>query len=1134
MILRRIEIERFGIWRDWKTPDLPAGLSVFYGPNETGKTTLLECIRGVFFGFAARQRFAGEEPSALAARLIGQHQGREILLERRWTAAAGDELALAVDGDPVPIDPWLEQLCPLDEATFNAVFAITLDDLAQLRTLEESQAAELLYELSLGAERTALAAVFRQWQEKQREATDIARDWQELQEEQARLGEQIAALSSQTAHYLRLQTVLGQVEAELSSLEGELQNWSAEKQRWQAVLSLLPKWRELQSTQEQLKTFRKRRLVPRSVLAKAEKCLRERKRLRGKIAQLEQDQERLQADLAGLSVHPELFQRRVEIETLRLNREELRRLEERQMEWQTRCESVQKSAQALLEELPPECAERWSSTLSWDHRGKPLASQQSGVAAGRVSLSSLVRLIRRWEKWERQAQAAREALQQTQAEEKARAEELASALASLGAKDVRTALEQSGDQASGLRKLRQLREEEASVKQREEEIQAELAREMGQALQPWLPWTVAGGFFVPGLMLIFLSLVALVGGPGFGTLGVGTILLGAILAAAGVGSKTLFDHRGRLRLDNLRRDLQALKTERQRISAECQTVEEGLRAVGLDTTQLDRELQRLEERMQQLEEWGVQQTALQQLKATVAVARRKLDRLDHSVATMRSRLDEKFSLLGLPPASDPQQARQLLALWRRWRHLVQRWEALCREGEKITAQIENWSNHLADLAEALGLSQQGKSLAALLDEILQAFARETEQERRQAALQQELRTTLARQAVWQRKRRQMQLRLRRLCRKWGAHNVGELRASHRRWKEVRELRRRLAALRTELQTACEAAQVAFPTLQSVWQKAELTAQECEQRLAAIGLQQTSLRQRAEQIRAELRALVQDRRGEKEKLAWVALQEELRRRRRAQRRWLLLDHLLSSVRERFEREYQPETLRRASKLLAQLTEDHYLRVWTPITERTLLVEGPAGKTWRPEELSRGTREQLFLALRLAVVESTARRSIELPLVLDDVLVNFDSRRAKSTCQTLLDFTQGNHQVVMLTCHDHIAKLCAELGVPVYSLTAGSEEQGNPTAIVRRGKRSPSAEGVEPRSSADGPVGVAGSPPRRRRRVANNRQQVADTPAEAQAAGDQATAEQSDDPQGLTATAHDESATHTSSPRRTRAA
>jgi hypothetical protein len=60
-----------------------------------------------------------------------------------------------------------------------------------------------------------------------------------------------------------------------------------------------------------------------------------------------------------------------------------------------------------------------------------------------------------------------------------------------------------------------------------------------------------------------------------------------------------------------------------------------------------------------------------------------------------------------------------------------------------------------------------------------------------------------------------------------------------------------------------------------------------------------------------------------------------------------------------------------------------------------------------------------------------------LVLDDVLVNFDTIRATSAAKVLRDFAALGNQVVMFTCHEHIMRLFVSIGVQVRVLPAQGE-------------------------------------------------------------------------------------------------
>jgi hypothetical protein len=76
--------------------------------------------------------------------------------------------------------------------------------------------------------------------------------------------------------------------------------------------------------------------------------------------------------------------------------------------------------------------------------------------------------------------------------------------------------------------------------------------------------------------------------------------------------------------------------------------------------------------------------------------------------------------------------------------------------------------------------------------------------------------------------------------------------------------------------------------------------------------------------------------------------------------------------------------------------------------------------------------------LALASAFARRGVAVPLVLDDVLVNFDSHRAQLAAQVLKDFAAMGHQVIMFTCHEHIMRMFHQIDVQVRVLPV----QGDP--------------------------------------------------------------------------------------------
>jgi DNA repair exonuclease SbcCD ATPase subunit len=192
---------------------------------------------------------------------------------------------------------------------------------------------------------------------------------------------------------------------------------------------------------------------------------------------------------------------------------------------------------------------------------------------------------------------------------------------------------------------------------------------------------------------------------------------------------------------------------------------------------------------------------------------------------------------------------------------------------------------------------------------------------------------------------------------------------------------------------------------------------------------SQLLQRQGETSQEMKTLAADRRLAEAKLELACLEKQLTACAEHWRTLGATTCMLEKVCEVYETERQPETLREASAFLNQLTDGKYVRVWTPLGKNALRIDNDKNQSLPLEVLSRGTREAVFIALRLSLAAAYSRRGVTLPLVLDDVLVNFDSIRANNAAKVLRDFASLGHQVVMFTCHEHIMRMFHNINVQV---------------------------------------------------------------------------------------------------------
>lgn len=124
--------------------------------------------------------------------------------------------------------------------------------------------------------------------------------------------------------------------------------------------------------------------------------------------------------------------------------------------------------------------------------------------------------------------------------------------------------------------------------------------------------------------------------------------------------------------------------------------------------------------------------------------------------------------------------------------------------------------------------------------------------------------------------------------------------------------------------------------------------------------------------------------------------------------------LSAANDTLRQRFSPELNRQAGELFARLTGGEYASLGLT---RTLDASAtPAGEVLPRSALalSRGTVEQLYLAVRLAVCNLTLGGEDAPPLLLDDALTNFDDRRMEQALALLLELST-QRQVLLFTCH-----------------------------------------------------------------------------------------------------------------------
>ena len=156
-----------------------------------------------------------------------------------------------------------------------------------------------------------------------------------------------------------------------------------------------------------------------------------------------------------------------------------------------------------------------------------------------------------------------------------------------------------------------------------------------------------------------------------------------------------------------------------------------------------------------------------------------------------------------------------------------------------------------------------------------------------------------------------------------------------------------------------------------------------------------------------------------------MEQELAGLRRLVERYVqvkLAAKILQQEIERYREEHQDPVLMLASDYFSDLTLGSFASLRTDVDDKgapILVGVRPDDARLTVEKMSSGTRDQLYLALRLATLEWRLETSEPMPFIVDDILINFDDDRSMATLKVLDDLSNKN-QVILFTHHRQIVE------------------------------------------------------------------------------------------------------------------
>ncbi|MDR2115221.1 MAG: AAA family ATPase [Planctomycetaceae bacterium] len=1169
MKITSFEIERFGLWSGLTVPKLSGGINVFYGANEAGKSTLMEFVRAELYGFGGERRRYARKPGNVNTTWNAEtdHEGKSLYvisggvlqiespsghfqLRRTFhpNQTAGNEEKIDIqtpDGNKQGTQLLRVLVSGVDEPTFNNVFAIGLDELQKLGSLNDTEAAEMLFRLSVGMDRVSIVDAIKELtarrnrilnnniQNRNNKTGDLLT---QLFRQREKVVSEISEVELLVRDYVRIRNEQRTVDRTIANLEEDHLKLQREKRLYEIAKQAEPVWIRRSKIRDEINAMGMVVVVTDQVITQLDEIGKQIDQHRLAYNKLKEEFQKAQDALNAQPINETLEKlaprleilleeekRIVEIDTQITNLEnEIAALESRILDEETQIkrgrrslpipsqQNATKSEHNAVNTAVNTAVNATENKIAPEHASFNPAGAVISVPTTSPSIpvtakgyrpntgdSIDVMLLDGYRIPAKAVNRARRRLfriKEQHAEFLGRSkvlnEKIKTELLRREVKELPEAVEKASEILSHLKRRQSIGQRLAEMTMHHKElrrINAFLIQH--QALPTWAV-VLLGAVGVLGAVPVGLAIFETIGTKIFETnIPPFLTILGLFAVGGSFAFKFVSEKNNGKKLEQNQRQLGMLITQIEHAKQEVAAIEAKLPS---SVSSIEIRCQEAQQELSQLEKLVPVDTQRREVNQHLKQIETRLERCKEEYETAIKRWNDWLRLTGLPSDWTPARIRDLIehcdVVGDLKKELDNRYETMnqrIRDMRFITDRIDRM------IVDA-GLSfADGVSYVDILNEIQKKLEANAAAQKIRRQLKETLRQfrKLRKKAVANlRKAKQTETEL---LRQFGVKTPEALRELHRRHQKHRRLLQQEQGIQREL----DAAIGNFCSESAIGNLLEprVTRKLLEQQVAAeeeLILQQKSggesfdyqnetiieqlehleklpaldellkdvtkrietasaklhdeLEQRG-QLGEQLKRIADDQTAIKKQRELAVLDEKIRCAVLDWQTYAVCLRMLDEIRATYERERQPRTLAEASEILKRLTDGKYQRIWTPLGEETLMVDDAEGNTFDVVWLSRGTREQLFIALRLALASAFAQHGSILPLILDDVLVNFDSRRAFAAAKMLLEFAKSDRQIFLFTCHEHICRIFQKLDVPVRILPA-VDDPGKPSKVL----------------------------------------------------------------------------------------
>lgn len=413
---------------------------------------------------------------------------------------------------------------------------------------------------------------------------------------------------------------------------------------------------------------------------------------------------------------------------------------------------------------------------------------------------------------------------------------------------------------------------------------------------------------------------------------------------------------------------------------------------------------------------------MQSLQSELERVEKELEELTFSLETKRKEAEQWAQIHQFPTTVTYSHWLQLFHELKQAKRQAQELERLKREQRELERWLHDYERSIYEHCKLFRLEQSENvtSLLLKISRLLEAEkAKKTERTRILTQIEEE-----KSQLKWlQEKRVHYENERKRLFELANCESEDRFFEYGKYWDEQREIEEKINDLERQIhiQIRDEKERKMIETLiKTEHINPVLELQQLTERLHEMEREEAHLRQQIANLQAEMTKIEEGGEYDEKRQQFEMKKTELRQHALEWGTYAVALHLLKKTKERFRHERLPNVIERANEYFSKMTKGAYKQLSVPVDGETFYVESSTGVRFTPKELSRGTQEQLYLSIRLALANAYPSH-IHFPVILDDIFVHFDEERRRAALTVMKEYA-NDHQVLLFTCHKPIVAEC----------------------------------------------------------------------------------------------------------------